>query len=107
MDRDNRDQKPTREEFENKDIDTSKDGGPQRGGNRSFGRKKVCPFIADKNLVLDYKNLKVLGRFTTESGKIVPRYISGVSAKNQRKLTKAVKRARNVGFIAPLQELNV
>ncbi len=95
---------PTREEFESKDFDAaaaSKDG--PRGG-RSFGRKKVCPFIADKNLVLDFKNLKVLQRFTSEGGKIVPRYVSGVSAKNQRKLTQAIKRARNVGFIAPLSE---
>jgi small subunit ribosomal protein S18 len=103
---DNKDSKnPTREEFESKDFDAAaanKDG-PRAG--RSFGRKKVCPFVADKNLVLDYKNLKVLQRFTSEQGKIVPRYVSGVSAKNQRKLTKAIKRARNVGFIAPLAEV--
>ncbi len=101
MDKDNRN--PTREEFESKDTDfVSKDG--QKPGGRSFGRRKVCPFVADKNLILDYKNLKVLQRFTSESGKIVPRYVSGVSAKYQRHLTKHIKRARNVGFIAPLTE---
>ncbi|MEZ4814173.1 MAG: 30S ribosomal protein S18 [Bdellovibrionota bacterium] len=100
---DNKDSKnPTREEFESKDFDASSKDGPR--GGRSFNRRKVCPFVADKNLILDYKNLKVLQRFTSESGKIVPRYVSGVSAKNQRKLTKMVKRARNVGFIAPLVE---
>ncbi len=105
--RDSRDSReprnPTREEFESKDFDAGSKDGP-RGGNRSFGRKKVCPFVADKNLICDYKNLKVLQRFTSEGGKIVPRYVSGVSAKNQRLLTKAVKRARNIGFIAPLAD---
>ena len=101
---DNKESKnPTREEFESKDFDAASNKDGPRGG-RSFGRKKVCPFIADKNLVLDFKNLKVLQRFTSEGGKIVPRYVSGVSAKNQRRLTKAIKRARNVGFIAPLTE---
>ena len=109
--RDNRDgprdaKSSSREEFEMKDSDGSgKDGGGK--GGRTFGRRKPCPFIADKSLVLDYKNLKVLQRFTSEGGKIVPRYISGVSAKNQRKLTKMIKRARNVGFIAPLNEPQV
>jgi len=105
---DNKDSKnPTREEFESKDFDvgaSGKDGKDGPRGGRSFGRKKVCPFIADKSLILDYKNLKVLQRFTSEGGKIVPRYVSGVCAKNQRKLTKAIKRARNVGFIAPLAD---
>lgn len=100
---DNKDSKnPTREEFESKDFDGASKDGPR--GARNFTRRKVCPFIADKNLILDYKNLKVLQRFTSESGKIVPRYVSGVSAKKQRLLTKQIKRARNVGFIAPLVE---
>lgn len=72
--------------------------------NRSFSRKKVCPFIMDKTLLLDYKNLKVVQRFISETGRIVPRHISGVSAKSQRQLTKHIKRARNVGLIAPAIE---
>lgn len=76
-------------------------GGPRRGGSR-FGRKKVCPFILDKTLVLDYKNIRMVQRFITETGKIVPRHVSGVNAKNQRKLSKQIKRARNLGLIAPL-----
>ncbi|NCN42139.1 30S ribosomal protein S18 [bacterium] len=67
-----------------------------------FSRRKVCPFIMDKTLVLDYKNMKVINRFVTETGKIVPRHVSGVSAKNQRKLSKHIKRARALGFVAPL-----
>jgi len=78
-----------------------KDAFRSRGG---FGRKKVCPFILDKTLLLDYKNLRVMQRFITETGRIVPRHISGVSAKSQRKLTKHIKRARNIGFIAPAIE---
>jgi small subunit ribosomal protein S18 len=80
------------------------DRGDRPSGGRSFGRKKVCPFILDKTLVLDYKNLRVVQRFIIETGRIVPRHISGVSAKNQRKLTKHIKRARNLGLIAPMME---
>jgi len=74
------------------------------GGRGRFGRRKVCPFVLDKTLVLDFKNLKVVSRFVTETGKIVPRHVSGVNAANQRKLSKQIKRARNVGFVAPLIE---
>jgi small subunit ribosomal protein S18 len=76
--------------------------GPPRRGR--FGRKKVCPFILDKNLVLDFKNIRMVQRFITETGKIVPRHVSGVNAKNQRRLTKQIKRARNLGLIAPLTD---
>ncbi len=74
-------------------------GGRGFGGRGRFGRRKVCPFIMDKSLVLDYKNLKVVYRFVTETGKIVPRHVSGVSAKNQRKLAKHIKRARALGLV--------
>lgn len=70
-------------------------------GRGGFGRKKVDPFILDKTLLLDYKNMRVVQRFISETGRIVPRHISGVTAKNQRRLTKQIKRARNLGLIAP------
>ena len=66
---------------------------------RRFGRRKVDPFVADKTLVLDYKDPSVLRRFITDRGKIVPRRVSGVSAKNQRKLAEAIKRARNIALL--------
>jgi small subunit ribosomal protein S18 len=95
--------------MDNQDQNPLEDGGRQEGGKREFGgggrrfgRRKVCPFILDKTLVLDFKNLRVINRFVSETGKIVPRHISGVSAKSQRKLAKHIKRARNVGFVAPL-----
>ena len=73
-------------------------GGGERGG---FSRRKVCPFILDKTLLLDFKNIKLMQRFISETGRIVPRHISGVSAKKQKQLTKHIKRARNLGLIAP------
>ena len=65
------------------------------------GRRKVCPFLADKQLAaqLDYKNPELLKRFITDRGRIVPRRISGVSAKYQRRLTREIKRARAVALL--------
>lgn len=80
------------------------DRGARRPG-RGKPRKKVCPFILDKSLVLDFKNMKVLYRFINETGRIVPRRVSGVTARNQRKLTKHIKRARNLGLMAPKIEM--
>ena len=68
---------------------------------RRGGRRKVCPFLADKNLVaqLDYKNPELLKRFITDRGRIVPRRISGVSAKYQRALCREIKRARAIALL--------
>jgi small subunit ribosomal protein S18 len=65
------------------------------------GRRKVCPFLADKNLAaqLDYKNPELLKRFITDRGRIVPRRISGVSAKYQRALCREIKRARAIALL--------
>ena len=68
---------------------------------RLFARRKVCPFLEDKNLVkkLDYKNPEFLRRFIMPNGRIIPRRISGVSAPYQRKLTREIKRARTIAFL--------
>jgi small subunit ribosomal protein S18 len=66
---------------------------------RSFHRRKVCKFCADSSLVIDYKDAKMLRYFTSERGKIIPRRISGNCAKHQRKLTLAIKQARNVALL--------
>lgn len=63
------------------------------------GRRKVDRFLADKTLVIDYKDPSVLKYFITERGKIVPRRVSGLTAKNQRKITQAIKRARMVALM--------
>ena len=68
--------------------------------NARFGRRrKVCPFCADKTVTIDYKDPRLLRRFITERGKIVPRRISGVCAKHQRELAVAIKRARHIAFL--------
>lgn len=71
----------------------------RRRKRRGFGRRKVCPFCADKSLVLDYKNPIVLRRFITERGKMIPRRISGVCAKHQRRLSQAIKRGRHIALL--------
>jgi len=71
---------------------------PFNKGSR-FGRRKVDPFLADKTLVIDYKNPELLRRFISDRGKIVPSRISGLCAKNQRKLSEAIKRARSIALV--------
>ena len=57
-------------------------------------KRKSCPFSDPNAPVIDYKDLKVLTRYVSERGKIIPSRISAVSAKKQRELSKAIKRAR-------------
>lgn len=66
---------------------------------RIFQRRKVCRFCADKELVIDYKDVKVLRGFLTERGKIIPRRIYGNCAKHQRQMTEAIKRARQIALL--------
>ena len=74
--------------------------GDDRGGRRGgFHRKKVCRFCSDQEFILDYKDVRMMQSFVTEHGKIVPRRISGNCAMHQRKLTSAVKRARNLALV--------
>lgn len=68
-------------------------------GRKRRRRRKVCKFCADANLVIDYKEVKVLKHFITERGKIVPRRISGTCAKHQRQLASAIKRSRNIALL--------
>ncbi|TLM66427.1 MAG: 30S ribosomal protein S18 [Deltaproteobacteria bacterium] len=72
---------------------------PAGGPRRRYGRRKVCRFCAEKNLGIDYKDLRTLRYFVSERGKIVPRRISGNCAEHQRKLTEAIKRARNIALL--------
>src|SRR3954463_5398204 len=73
--------------------------GDERGGRRSFSRKKVCRFCSDQDFVMDYKDIRMMQSFITEHGKIVPRRISGNCALHQRKLTSSIKRARNLALV--------
>ncbi|HVY53106.1 MAG TPA: 30S ribosomal protein S18 [Gammaproteobacteria bacterium] len=64
-----------------------------------FRRKKYCYFTANKVKEIDYKDVHLLKRFITESGKIVPSRITGTKAKYQRQLTRAVKLARFLSLL--------
>ncbi len=64
-----------------------------------FRRPKSCPFSGTNAPKIDYKNVKLLQRFTSERGKIVPSRITAVSAKKQRELARAIKRARNLALL--------
>lgn len=62
-------------------------------------KRKRCPFAAANFVDIDYKDIETLEKFITERGKILPRRITGVSAYFQRRLTKAIKRARHVALL--------
>lgn len=66
---------------------------------KGFVRRKVCRFCADQNLAIDYRDAKTLRLFVTETGKIIPRRISGNCAKHQRPLAIAIKRARILALL--------
>ena len=62
-------------------------------------RKKFCRFCANKDLVIDYKNVNVLKDFITDRGKIIARRITGTCAKHQRALTREIKQARQMALL--------
>ncbi|WP_128895587.1 30S ribosomal protein S18 [Longirhabdus pacifica] len=68
-------------------------------GRRRGKRRKVCFFTVNKIEYIDYKNIDLLKKFVSERGKILPRRVTGTSAKYQRQLTKAIKRARQVALL--------
>ncbi|EOB9352530.1 TPA: 30S ribosomal protein S18 [Staphylococcus aureus] len=76
-------------------------GGPRRGGHR---RKKVCYFTANGITHIDYKDTELLKRFISERGKILPRRVTGTSAKYQRMLTTAIKRSRHMALLPYVKE---
>ena len=91
-------------------------GGPRHGGHDRgrggggvpvvsfprrpfFRRKKSCPFSGPNAPKIDYRDVKLLQRFLSERGKIVPSRITAVSAKKQRELARAIKRARHLALL--------
>ena len=74
----------------------SSGGGARRPFQR---RRKTCPFSGDKAPKIDYKDTRLIQRFISERGKIVPSRITAVSAKKQRELANAIKRARFLGLL--------
>ena len=77
----------------------------ERGGGRPaarrpfFRRRKSCPFSGPNAPKIDYKDVKLLQRYVSERGKIVPSRITAVSTKKQRELARAIKRARFLGLL--------
>ena len=77
-----------------------REGGRQQATRRPFfRRRKTCPFSSPHAPKIDYKDVKLLQRFISERGKIVPSRITAVSAKKQRELAQAIKRARHLGLL--------
>ncbi len=75
-------------------------GGPGReGGRKFFRRKKVCKFCVERIEDINYKDYRLLGQFVAESGKIVPRRLTGVCAPHQHRLSTAIKQARNIALL--------
>ena len=72
---------------------------PRTPRRRGMGRRKVCRFCADKTMLIDYKDARMLGTFLSERGKIIPARITGTCARHQRRLTVAVKQARTVALL--------
>ena len=64
-----------------------------------FRRKEACPFSGEDGLKIDYKDVKLLSRYISEKGKIIPSRITAVSAKKQRELARAIKRARYLALL--------
>jgi small subunit ribosomal protein S18 len=74
-------------------------GGGREGGRKFFRRKKVCKFCTEKIDNINYKDVRLLGQFVAESGKIVPRRLTGVCTPHQRRLSDAIKQARNIALL--------
>ena len=73
-------------------------GGAQ-GGRKFFRRKKVCKFCVEKIDAIPYRDVRLLQGFVAESGKIVPRRLTGVCTTHQRRVTRAIKQARNIALL--------
>ena len=94
-------------------MESQRDGGGRDGGGREgsggraaaaarrpfFRRRKSCPFSGPNAPKIDYKDTRLLQRFVSERGKIVPSRITAVSTKKQRELSRAIKRARFLGLL--------
>ncbi len=80
--------------------------GPRSGGRsgpggrgKFFRRKKVCKFCTEKIDAIPYRDVRLLQGFVAERGKIVPRRLTGVCTTHQRRLTRAIKQARNIALL--------
>lgn len=76
-----------------------REGGPSGPRKQYFRRRKVCKFCEEKIDVVDYKDVKLIGPFVSDRGKILPRRLTGTCSPHQRELAEAIKRARNIALL--------
>ncbi len=88
-----------REPGQRGDRSGRREGGPGGPRKQYFRRRKVCKFCEEKIDTVDYKDVKLVGQFVSERGKILPRRLTGTCAPHQRLLTVAIRRARNIAFL--------
>ena len=81
-------------------LDANSAQGGAGGRKVFFRRRKSCPLSGTNAPKIDYKDVKLLSRFISERGKILPSRITSVSQKKQRELARAIKRARNLALLA-------
>jgi len=74
-------------------------GGGPGGRGKFFRRKKVCKFCTEKIDAIPYRDVRLLQQCVAERGKIVPRRLTGVCTTHQRRLTRAIKQARNIALL--------
>ncbi|MCL5005733.1 MAG: 30S ribosomal protein S18 [Acidobacteria bacterium] len=87
----------SRSEGAGRDVKREGNGGGSR--RQFFRRRKVCKFCTEKIDVIDYKDLKLIGQFVADRGKILPRRLTGTCSPHQRALARAIKRARNIALL--------
>ena len=88
-----------RDDYDDRDFGRTPDLNTDAPGRRRMGRKRICRYCADKALTIDYKDPQALKYFISERGKVVPRRISGNCALHQRKVTLAIKQARQIALL--------
>lgn len=71
----------------------------RKGKKKKLARQKVCRLTVDRVVYIDYKDVAMLKHYVTERGKIIPRRITGATAKHQRMLTRAIKLARQIALL--------
>ena len=83
----------------------SKSKREERSNSPFENKKKFCPFSQPGSPLIDYKDIRLLSRYVTEKGKIIPSRITGVSRKKQKELSKAIKRARFLSLMSYTNKL--
>jgi small subunit ribosomal protein S18 len=73
--------------------------GGREGGRKFYRRKKFCKFCVEKIDAINYKDIRLLSQFVAERGKIIPRRLTGVCTPHQRRLSAAIKQARNIALL--------